>query len=104
MTLEQALNDNPYDPNKGNIAAYIRYLRYNVDGFYEKSSLWVKKILIHHNALRREEMIIAQYQKPYVPKYANYDYMKVYNRSGAFVGWIRIEFVLEFRKERKINA
>ena len=26
-----------------------------------------------------EQMIIKQYQKPLVPKYANYDYVKVYD-------------------------
>lgn len=45
-------------------------------------------------------MIIRQHQKPYVPKYANYDYTKVYNGAGAFIGWIRIEFSLKFRRSR----
>ena len=31
-------------------------------------------------------MIIKQYQKPFVPKYANYDYTKVYDGNGRFVG------------------
>lgn len=35
-------------------------------------------------------MIIRQYQKPYVPKYANYDYIPVYNGNDRFVGWIKI--------------
>lgn len=48
-------------------------------------------------------MIIRQYKKPYVPKYANYDYTKVYNGIGVFVGWIRIEFSLQFRLERSRN-
>ena len=39
-------------------------------------------------------MIIKQYQKPYVPKYANYDYTKVYDGNGRFVGWIRIYHTL----------
>lgn len=48
MTLKQALNNNPYDDSKGSIGAYIRYLRYNVDGFYEKKSLEVRKILARY--------------------------------------------------------
>lgn len=35
-------------------------------------------------------MIIKQYQKPYVPKYANYDYVQVYDGNNRFIGWIRI--------------
>lgn len=35
-------------------------------------------------------MIIRQYQKPYVPKYVNYDYVKVYDENDRFVGWIKI--------------
>ena len=43
-------------------------------------------------------MIIRQYQKPYVPKYANYDYTKVYDGNGRFVGWIRIYHTLKRAK------
>ena len=39
-------------------------------------------------------MIIKQYQKPFVPKYANYDYTKVYDGNGRFVGWIKIYHTL----------
>lgn len=44
MTLEQAIRRNPYDPNEGNLSAYCRYLRYNVDDFYTKTNDEVKKI------------------------------------------------------------
>lgn len=44
MTLDEAIRRNPYDPSKGNIGAYVRYLRYNVDGFYNKSSNEVRLI------------------------------------------------------------
>ena len=37
-------------------------------------------------------MIIKQYRKPYVPKYANYDYAPVYNGADIFIGWIKIYF------------
>lgn len=38
MTLEEAMKRNPYDPKKGSIGAYLRYLRYNVDGWYHIKS------------------------------------------------------------------
>lgn len=44
MTLEEAIKKNPYDPAKGNEAAYVRYLRYNVDGFYDLDSRIVRRI------------------------------------------------------------
>ena len=49
--------------------------------------------------LRKEDkgggvMIIKQYQKPFVPKYANYDYVKVYDGNDRFIGWIRIYYEL----------
>lgn len=44
MTLEEAMNKNPYNPSKGNESAYVRYLRYTVDGFYELDNETVKKI------------------------------------------------------------
>lgn len=34
MTLDEAIRRNPYNPKKGNEAAYCRYLRYNVEGWY----------------------------------------------------------------------
>lgn len=37
-------------------------------------------------------MIIKQYRKPYIPKYANYDYAPVYNGADRFIGWIKIYF------------
>ena len=39
-----------------------------------------------------EQMIIEQYQKPFVPKYANYDYTKVYYGNDIFIGWIKIYY------------
>ena len=38
-----------------------------------------------------------QYQKPFVPKYANYDYTKVYDGNGRFIGWIKIYHTLKRR-------
>ena len=43
-TLSEALKENPYDPKRGNEAAYCRYLRYRVKGFYTKTSSEVKAI------------------------------------------------------------
>lgn len=37
-------------------------------------------------------MIIKQYEKPYVPKYANYYYTKVYDANDNFIGWIRVYY------------
>ena len=45
-------------------------------------------------------MIIRQYQKPFVPKYANYDYVKVYYGNDRFIGWIRIYYELSKRKPK----
>ena len=36
-------------------------------------------------------MLVRQYNKPHVPKYANYDYIKAYC-GGVFVGWMRIYY------------
>ncbi len=44
MTIEEAIKKNPYDPAKGNEAAYVRYLRYNVDGFYDLDSRIVRRM------------------------------------------------------------
>ena len=44
MTLEQALEQNPYDPSKGNESAYLRYLKYNVDGFYDIGIEEIRKL------------------------------------------------------------
>ena len=44
-------------------------------------------------------MIIKQYQKPYVPKYANYDYVQVYDGNDRFIGWIMIYYELAKVKE-----
>lgn len=44
MTLKQAMLENPYDAKKGTKSAYARYLRYNVDGFYEKTNDEVKEL------------------------------------------------------------
>lgn len=38
MTLDEAIRRNPYNPEKGNGSAYCRYLRYNVDGWYQLDS------------------------------------------------------------------
>lgn len=44
-------------------------------------------------------MIIEQYEKPYVPKYANYDYVPVYNSNDKFVGWIKIYSQINIKGE-----
>ena len=42
-------------------------------------------------------MILYQREKPYVPKYVNYDYVPVYNSNDRFVGWIKIWVSLKVR-------
>lgn len=45
MTLDEAIKQNPYDEKQNNLSAYVRYLRYTVDGFFNKTSEEVKAIL-----------------------------------------------------------
>ena len=45
MTLEEAIKRNQYKKEKGSIGAYIRYLRYNVDGWYSRKSEDIRKEL-----------------------------------------------------------
>ena len=45
MTLQQAIEKNPYDCNKGSLSAYARYIRYNVDGMYNMKSKDVQKLI-----------------------------------------------------------
>ena len=50
MTLEEALKRNPFDESKGNESAYARYLRYNVEGYYELTNEEVRQLwknLVH---------------------------------------------------------
>lgn len=46
MTLQQAMKKNPYDSNKGNLSAYARYIRYNVDGMYKMKSKDVQNLIM----------------------------------------------------------
>ena len=41
--IEDALKQNPYDKTRGSKGAYIRYLRYTVDGWYSKKSEEIRK-------------------------------------------------------------
>lgn len=43
MTLKEAIKRNPYRKEKGSTGAYIRYLRYNVDGWYKRKSEEIRK-------------------------------------------------------------
>lgn len=63
MTLEEATKKNPYDPAKGNESSYARYLRYNVDGFYELSNETVRRIW-RMELTKEEEKICRQYGEP----------------------------------------
>lgn len=61
MTLDEAIRRNPYDPKRGNEAAYCRYLRYNVDGWYQLDS---KEVLRRWQSevLRRWQKVIEALQ------------------------------------------
>ena len=56
MTLDEAIRRNPYDPERGNEAAYCRYLRYNVDGWYQLDSKEVRRRWQKVRNRRIEEM------------------------------------------------
>lgn len=45
MKIDEALKQNPYNQERGSIGAYIRYLRYNVNGYYSKKSEEIRKEL-----------------------------------------------------------
>lgn len=45
MTLDAAIANNPYNPQRGSMSAYARYIRYNVNGMYYKTNDEVKQIL-----------------------------------------------------------
>lgn len=45
MKIDEALKQNLYNQERGSIGAYIRYLRYNVDGYYSKKSEEIRKEL-----------------------------------------------------------
>lgn len=54
MTLEEAIRRNPFNPNKGNKSAYCRYLRYNVNGWYNLDS---KEVLRRWQSMEMVEKI-----------------------------------------------
>ena len=54
MTLEEAIKRNPYNPNIGNESAYCRYLRYNVNGWYNLDS---KEVLRKWQKVRNKNEI-----------------------------------------------
>lgn len=57
MTLKQAIIKNPYDPNEGNLSAYCRYLRYNVDDLYTKTNDEVKAIFKDYTETEDVEVV-----------------------------------------------
>lgn len=48
-------------------------------------------------------MICYQKTKPFVPKYANYEYTRVYDRNDNFIGWIRIYYEYRKSNDEKID-
>lgn len=57
MTLDRALKENPYNPKRGKVGAYIRYLRYNVDGWYNRKSADIRKELEEREVQGNESRI-----------------------------------------------
>ena len=43
-SLDKAIRVNPYNPDDGNESAYVRYLRYNVEGFHGLDSEVVRRL------------------------------------------------------------
>ena len=54
MTLDEAIRRNPYDPKRGNEAAYCRYLRYHVEGWYQFGN---SEVLRRWQKVRNHEQI-----------------------------------------------
>lgn len=48
-------------------------------------------------------MIWYQKIKPFIPKYANYDYARVYDGNDQFIGWIRIYYEYRSMNNGKID-
>ena len=74
MTLDQAIRKNPFNVEKGNLAAYCRYLRYNVDGLYEKSNKYVQRLFIKYifdEIAKKERSIMADYVELVIKIYKN---------------------------------
>lgn len=55
MTLENSVARNPYNEEIGDVSAYIRYIRYTVDGMYDKSSKEVRAILIEKGIIKEKK-------------------------------------------------
>ena len=66
MTLDEAIRRNPYNPIKGNEAAYCRYLRYNVDGWYQLDSKEVRSRWQKRKQMMKEvELVIKIPEETY---------------------------------------
>lgn len=55
MTLDDSVARNPYNEEIGDVSAYIRYIRYTVDGMYDKSSKEVRAILIEKGIIKEKK-------------------------------------------------
>lgn len=66
MKLDEAIRRNPYNPKKGNEAAYCRYLRYHVDGWYQFDSSevlrrWQSEVLRRWQKVRKQMNLDKEY-------------------------------------------
>ena len=46
VTIERAMEQNPFDEQKGDLKAYARHIRYNVDGMFHLSNEEVRKKIL----------------------------------------------------------
>lgn len=60
MKLEDALKQNPYDKTRGSKGAYIRYLRYTVDGWYSKKSEEIRKQIDWDKITKERQRMAAE--------------------------------------------
>ena len=74
MKLEDALKQNPYDKTRGSKGAYIRYLRYTVDGWYSKKSEEIRKQIDWDKITKERSVSISLHSAlsmalpvPYIP-------------------------------------
>ena|GEM_PF-1364895 len=73
MTLDEAIRRNPYDQKRGNRSAYCRYLRYNVDGWYQLNT---KEVLRRWQKVRKQMQIVISIEDEF------YDYIKEQVKDG----------------------
>ena len=88
MTLQQAMEKNPYDCNKGNLSAYARYIRYNVDGMYNMKSKDVQNLILQK--ISNDVMAFALKNIP-VSLVGERDFLRLIN--GRDMAWSENDYI-----------